>query len=65
LNDVIIRTAATFKLPLIELRLIFTSVEDYANPIEPSAIGGAKLVTQIASVLETHPFDKPKCIFYP
>ncbi len=43
-NDVIIRGAFRHGLPLIDLRLICDQDEDYANPIEPSAKGGAKLV---------------------
>ncbi|MDP8915644.1 MAG: SGNH/GDSL hydrolase family protein, partial [Pseudomonadota bacterium] len=41
-NDVISRAAFRHRLPLIDLRLIFTEPADYANPIEPSAQGGEK-----------------------
>ena len=47
LNDVIYSTAATFKVDVLELRNIFTTPEDYANPIEPSHIGGKKLAKSI------------------
>jgi len=35
------------QLPVLELRDIFTSPADYANPIEPSVHGGAKLAQAI------------------
>ena len=47
LNDVIFSTAATFNVDVLELRNIFTTPEDYANPIEPSHIGGKKLASRI------------------
>ena len=46
-NDVITYEASARKLSLIDLRVIFTKDEDYANPIEPSAIGGEKLARAI------------------
>ena len=36
-------------IPVIDLRTIFTDPKDYANPIEPSAIGGAKLAKAIST----------------
>ena len=50
-NDVIIRTAMTRSLRVIELREVCVSSEDYANPIEPSVLGGAKIARAIASAL--------------
>jgi hypothetical protein len=47
LNDVIYSTAATFKVDVLELRNIFTTPQDYANPVEPSHIGGKKLAKGI------------------
>ena len=49
LNDVIYSTAATYKVDVLELRNIFTNPEDYANPIEPSHVGGKKLAKSILS----------------
>jgi hypothetical protein len=46
-NDVIIRVAAENTLKVIDLRLVCTSQSDYANPIEPSASGGAKIAQAI------------------
>ncbi len=50
-NDVIARTAHAHGLDLIELRLVCTKPSDYANPIEPSGAGGAKIARAIASAL--------------
>lgn len=41
--DVITRAAFARGLPLIDLRLICDEPGDYANPIEPSVRGGAKI----------------------
>ncbi len=52
-NDVILRTAVRHRLAVIELRLVCTEPEDYANPIEPSAKDGDRIAQVIArSVLE-------------
>lgn len=50
-NDVITRAAFGNGLPLIDLRLICNEDEDYANPIEPSAKGGAKMAAAIAGLI--------------
>lgn len=50
-NDVIIRTGAENGLPVLELRQICTRPEDYANPIEPSSIGGAKIAGAIVGLV--------------
>ena len=39
-DDVIVRTATSLGLDVLELRHICTEPEDYANPIEPSGEGG-------------------------
>ena len=46
-NDNVYKTHKTFKTEILELRNIFVSPEDYANPIEPSHIGGGKLAKAI------------------
>jgi hypothetical protein len=48
-NDVISRAAFSAGLSLIDLRLICSDDEDYANPIEPSTRGGAKIAAAIAA----------------
>lgn len=50
-NDAILRTAVENKLKAIELRLVCARSEDYANPIEPSTIGAAKIAQAIAGVV--------------
>ena len=46
-NDLVYRTAQKYNAEVLELRDIFVSPEDYANPIEPSHIGGEKLAKAI------------------
>jgi hypothetical protein len=56
LNDAITREAFARGATLIDLRLICNRDEDFANPIEPSARGGAKIAQAILSfVRETKP----------
>jgi hypothetical protein len=50
-NDVILRAAFHQRLPVIDLRLICSEPSDYANPIEPSGSGGAKIARAIAATL--------------
>jgi hypothetical protein len=47
-NDVILRTALEHRTRIIDLRLICTDRDDYANPIEPSGRGGLKIARAIA-----------------
>jgi hypothetical protein len=46
-NDVITRAAFSRGAALVDLRLVCAEPEDYANPIEPSARGGAKIASAI------------------
>ncbi len=50
-NDVILRTATEHRLKVLELRQICDKPEDYANPIEPSSIGGEKIARAIVREL--------------
>ncbi|MBM0106468.1 SGNH/GDSL hydrolase family protein [Steroidobacter sp. S1-65] len=50
-NDVILRTAFERSIGLIELRLVCTQPADYANPIEPSGIGGRKIAQAIVAAV--------------
>jgi hypothetical protein len=54
-NDAILRVAAEHGVPVIELRLVCTEPGDYANPIEPSVQGGAKIARAIARALGAAP----------
>jgi hypothetical protein len=46
-NDVILRVSREKGLQAIDLRLVCALEEDYANEIEPSAIGGRKIAAAI------------------
>ena len=63
-NDVILREAFARGLPVIDLRLIFNDDADYANDIEPSVKGGAKLVKVIASLVTTADFKQRRSVIY-
>lgn len=51
-NDAIIGAAAGKGLRVIELRAVCTLPEDYANPIEPSVIGGSKIARAIVRAFQ-------------
>jgi hypothetical protein len=59
-NDCILRAAIGARLPVLDLRLICTAPADYANPIEPSTSGGAKIARGIASAVTEHDFEHPR-----
>lgn len=64
-NDAIIRQAFQAGIPLIDLRLTCNEAEDYANPIEPSSVGGEKITKAIMNVVLEHDFNKPYTqVFY-
>ena len=50
-NDVILRVGIEFGLPIIDLRFVCSSPSDYANPIEPSSLGGAKIARAIVNLV--------------
>jgi lysophospholipase L1-like esterase len=56
-NDIITREAFARGLPLIDLRLIIREDSDYANDVEPSSQGGAKIAHAIADLVTT---DDPR-----
>ncbi len=55
-NDVIIKQAISFGIPLLDLRLICNEKDDYANEIEPSSKGGRKIAVKILEVINNHDF---------
>ncbi len=57
-NDAITRQAFGCGLPLVDLRLICSEDADYANPIEPSARGGAKIAAAVAELVTGHDFAR-------
>jgi len=56
-NDIITRQAVMAGVPVMDLRLIFNSDSDYANPIEPSAAGGVKMARVIKNIVCNHDFN--------
>jgi lysophospholipase L1-like esterase len=63
-NDVILRLAARARIPVLDLRAVCDEPADYANPIEPSAIGGAKIAAAVEHVVRTHDFTSRRTIVY-
>ena len=55
-NDVILRVGIEFGLAIIDLRFVCSSSADYANPIEPSSVGGERIARAIVNSVSTmHP----------
>ena len=50
-NDAIIRVAIAHSLPVIDLRSVCATRADYANPIEPSSVGGEKIARVIVGLV--------------
>ena len=63
-NDVIMREAFARGVPVIDLRLVFDEDSDYANDIEPSVKGGAKIAKVIATLVTTHDFTRRRSEVY-
>jgi hypothetical protein len=59
-NDVIMMNAFKAGLPLIDLRLVCDQDEDYANPIEPSDVGGKKIAAVISRLVSQHRFESQR-----
>jgi hypothetical protein len=57
INDVILREAARRGLAVIDLRLVCDEDADFANPIEPSVRGGAKIARAILGFAGAGPGD--------
>tara|TARA_Y100000031_G_C8105961_1_gene330986 strand:- start:78 stop:758 length:681 start_codon:yes stop_codon:yes gene_type:complete len=63
-NDIIFQEAIKAGVPLMDLRLIFNDASDYANPIEPSAIGGMKMARIIGEIVGGHDFSVNRTEIY-
>jgi hypothetical protein len=63
-NDCILREAITHGLPVLDLRLICTEAEDYANEIEPSVPGGRKIAAGILKLAQNHDFSCGRTVVY-
>jgi hypothetical protein len=62
-NDVILRVGIEFHLTVIDLRFVCSSPADYANPIEPSSQGGAKIARTIVNlVMGVHPENRASVV---
>jgi lysophospholipase L1-like esterase len=61
-NDIITRAAFSEGLPLVDLRLICNEDDDYANPIEPSAKGGAKMAAAISRLIAGSGDEQPQSL---
>jgi hypothetical protein len=64
-DDAIIDNARRFGLPAIDLRAVCSEIADYANEIEPSAIGGAKIAEAICQVVTGHDFGARRSVIVP
>ena len=56
-NDLIFSQAIQHGLPVLDLRFICNDDADYANPIEPSGSGSAKIAAAIQRLLSGHDFS--------
>lgn len=63
-NDCIFQEVTSKGLPLIDLRSVCSEDADFANPIEPSVIGGQKIAESIKSVLDTFDFKTKRTQVY-
>ncbi len=63
-NDVILREATRRGLPVLDLRLVCAESTDYSSssPIEPSALGAAKIAAAIAALATNHVPDFPRTV---
>ena len=63
-NNIIFQEAFNFGLPVMDLRLIFNDKADYANPIEPSVVGGIKMARIIKEISYNHDFSMKNSVVY-
>ena len=63
-NDIIIEEAVNAGVPIMDLRVMYTDEADYANPIEPSTVGGNKMVSVIDKICNEHIFRNNRTALY-
>ncbi|SRR6266849_2143523 len=65
-NDVILREGFQARLPILDLRLICNEARDYSSlsPIEPSKMGGFKIVQGIVRITTGHDFNRSESVVY-
>jgi hypothetical protein len=64
-NDAILDNARRLGPLVIELRAVCSEVADYANEIEPSARGGAKIAAALCGVVTGHDFGAGRSLNLP
>ena len=65
LADAVVRVATRLHLPVIDWRRVMTQLEDFANPIEPSSVGGHKMAETVVMVVKQHSFSSQVSVVYP
>ena len=65
-NDVILREAARAGVSVLDLRVLCREGADYSSlsPIEPSAVGGAKIAGALARFVAMHDFSRCECVIF-
>ena len=63
-NDIIFQEAVKSGVPIVDLRIIFNEDRDFANPIEPSMLGGAKMTKVIKRVAYEHDFSLKNTVVF-
>jgi hypothetical protein len=65
-NDVITREAVSRRVPILDLRVLCDELADYSSvsPIEPSAVGGAKIAEAICRIVTQHESARPQTAVY-
>ena len=63
-NDIIFQEAVKSGFPVVDLRIIFNEDRDFANPIEPSMLGGAKMTKVIKRIGYEHDFSLKKTVVF-
>ena len=63
-NDIIIEEAVKAGVPIMDLRIMYDNEQDYANPIEPSTVGGKKMVSIIDRICSEHNFEYGNTTLY-
>lgn len=63
-NDVVLRMASRAGVAVLDLRAVCTSPKDYANSIEPSARGGAKIAAGISQLVQKHNFKERRTAIF-
>lgn len=62
-NDAIVRAGIEHGLDVLDLRLVCTRPEDYANPIEPSSVGGARIADAIVAIITASDASRQASVF--